>query len=544
MLHSRRNKDREGGQILILFELVLIVILGFVALVVDLGFLRNNRQILVNSVDAAALAGGSQLPVAGPANALKANALIAATITKDYPGLTASDYKITYKCLIGADATGPLISRDVPAVCDPHNALTHTPVAGDFKGAGPTRVSACDPALGDKCNVVVVEGSATTQYAFAPVLGVDSGSTGTVMSAACRGPCGQSPLTPVDVVLIMDRSSSMSGVDTTNAQSAANQIVSIYNPANQWLGLSLLGASKTATCLSAPASSPPTSTIYPGTGNSLLRSWVPVGLSGTGATFSTTYAKDSAAIACITNSGTGTDLADPVNAAAYELTHNGRPGVRKGIILETDGQPNAAVGSVSNSAYCLAANTAADAAKTAGIEIFTVGFGLETNPTCPDSSGAFHNKTARYLLANMATQPSVDGGCPGTSNSDGDHFFCVAKTLGATTDLTSVFQAAAQQLAKGGAHLVQLYPAPVVMGVSPTSATHLGGTTVTISGEYFTGATSVTFGGVNAASFTFINDSSMTAKTPAGTTGATVDIIVTTPGGTSFIVLADHFTYN
>ena len=30
--------------------------------------------------------------------------------------------------------------------------------------------------------------------------------------------------------------------------------------------------------------------------------------------------------------------------AAYELTHNGRTGVRKGIIFETDGQPNAAVG--------------------------------------------------------------------------------------------------------------------------------------------------------------------------------------------------------
>ncbi len=523
MLHSRRSKDREGGQILILFELALIVILGFVALVVDLGFLRNNRQILVNSVDAAALAGGSQLPVAGPAKALTANALIAATITKDYPGLTASNYTITYKCLIGADATGPLISRDVPAVCDPHNKLGHTPVASDFTGAGPTRVSACDPALGDKCNVVVVAGSATTQYAFAPVLGVNSGSTGTVMSAACRGPCGQSPLTPVDVVLIMDRSSSMSGVDTDNAKSAANQIVSIYNPANQWLGLSLLGPSKTATCLSTPDT-----TIGAATYPTNLRRWVPVGLSGTGSAFSTTYAKVSAAISCISNSSTGTDLADPINAAAYELAYNGRTGVRKGIILETDGQPNAGV-SGSSSNYCNNTAVAAAAAKTAGIEIFTIGFGLDgsNDAKCPDGSGAWKGKTATSLLASVATQPSVDGGCAGTSNTDGDHFFCVPKTAGASTDLTSVFQAAAQQLAKGGAHLIQLCPAPIVLTVSPSSWAKSA--TVTITGSNLLGATTVTLGGA-AATITSSSNTSITATASAAGSGSAT---VTTACGTN-----------
>ena len=48
-----------------LFAVFLVVILGFGAIVVDLGFLRNNRQTLVNTFDAAALAGGSRLPVDG-----------------------------------------------------------------------------------------------------------------------------------------------------------------------------------------------------------------------------------------------------------------------------------------------------------------------------------------------------------------------------------------------------------------------------------------------------------------------------------------------
>ena len=57
--------DREHGQIIVLFALVLVVILAFAAIVVDLGLLRNNRQTLVNAMDAAALAGGTLLPVDG-----------------------------------------------------------------------------------------------------------------------------------------------------------------------------------------------------------------------------------------------------------------------------------------------------------------------------------------------------------------------------------------------------------------------------------------------------------------------------------------------
>jgi hypothetical protein len=90
-------------------------------------------------------------------------------------------------------------------------------------------------------------------------------------------------------------------------------------------------------------------------------------------------------------------------------------------------------------------------------------------------------------------------------------------------------------LSKGGAHLIQLYPAPIVTGVG-------SGTTVTISGKYFTGATSVTFGG-GAVSFTPVSDTSITATVPAGPHGAVVDVIVTTPGGRSAVSAADHYTY-
>ncbi|MGA3029760.1 MAG: pilus assembly protein TadG-related protein [Candidatus Limnocylindrales bacterium] len=255
MPHPRRKLDRERGQILVLFELALIVILGFAAIVIDLGVLRNNRQILVNTFDSAALAGGHLLPVDGSVagNAAAVNTLINKTIQANYPGgLPTSNYTITYKCLIGADATtgAPLVSRDVPTVCNPTNALGHTPVASDFSSAGLTGVwiTYCDPTLGDKCNVVVITGSATTQYLLAPVLGVGSGSTGIVVSAACNGPCGTSPVVPVDLVIILDRTLSMAGSSggankITSLQNAAKAVLSVYNPAKQRVALGVVGPS-------------------------------------------------------------------------------------------------------------------------------------------------------------------------------------------------------------------------------------------------------------------------------------------------------------
>lgn len=82
---------------------------------------------------------------------------------------------------------------------------------------------------------------------------------------------------------------------------------------------------------------------------------------------------------------------------------------------------------------------------------------------------------------------------------------------------------------------------PVVSSISPTSGPTTGGTTVTIIGSGFTGTTSVTFGGT-AATFTVNSSTSITATSPAHSAG-TVDVIVTSPAGTSPNTTADNFTY-
>jgi IPT/TIG domain len=82
---------------------------------------------------------------------------------------------------------------------------------------------------------------------------------------------------------------------------------------------------------------------------------------------------------------------------------------------------------------------------------------------------------------------------------------------------------------------------PMVTSVSPSVGRTAGGATVTIGGANLNGATAVSFGGVTATINTD-SASSITATSPAHSSG-TVDVTVTTLGGTSATSAADHFTY-
>ena len=83
--------------------------------------------------------------------------------------------------------------------------------------------------------------------------------------------------------------------------------------------------------------------------------------------------------------------------------------------------------------------------------------------------------------------------------------------------------------------------APTVSQISPTSGPTAGGTRVTISGSNLGGATSVRFGTTRA---TLVSNTAnlIVANSPAHTAGM-VNVTVTTPGGTSAVVIADRFTY-
>jgi len=80
-------------------------------------------------------------------------------------------------------------------------------------------------------------------------------------------------------------------------------------------------------------------------------------------------------------------------------------------------------------------------------------------------------------------------------------------------------------------------PQPTLTTVNPTSGNI--GTTITLTGTGFGGATSVTFNGRAATTFNVSSATSMTAVVPTGAT--TGNVVVTTPGGTTNGVL---FTVN
>ena len=83
--------------------------------------------------------------------------------------------------------------------------------------------------------------------------------------------------------------------------------------------------------------------------------------------------------------------------------------------------------------------------------------------------------------------------------------------------------------------------APAITGISPSSGPTAGGTSVTINGSGFTGATRVAFGGLAATSYNVVSATQITAVSPAQT-GAHY-VIVTGPGGSSANVPADIYTY-
>ena len=82
-------------------------------------------------------------------------------------------------------------------------------------------------------------------------------------------------------------------------------------------------------------------------------------------------------------------------------------------------------------------------------------------------------------------------------------------------------------------------PVPTVTKVTPASGS--GGTSVTVTGTGFTGATAVDFGTATATRFTVDSATKLTTTAPAGS--GTVDVTVTTPGGSSATTSADRFRY-
>lgn len=477
LLKMKRRLEGDDGAILVLAAVLLIVLFGIAALAVDITLKSTDRQQLWNSSDAAALAGASQLP----------NGLLAESVALDFAldndGDLGGNVTTTFRCLVGdRNRDGVPDSGEVPAVCDP---------GADVPATGPPWVCAdgictapCVPADGDTCNTIVLGTEKTTDFAFAPAIGVDEGTTD-ILSAACRGSCGAGLTGPVDLILVLDRSGSMTKAsevpvgspnDMDQVERASLAVLDFFDPSLQHVGLAVLpAADKLNECNNAGTIADGRFLVVPLSSD--YKDTLDHDFDGDGTPDVDSTSELVNIIRCSTDNGM-TDLGGPIrdhagsttevgDDAISELLNNGRPGVKKGILFLSDGGANHPP---SQPHPCQYAEHQAAAAKLAGIEIFTIGFGVD-NLVAPgrmvhcdrDEAGPYgialyppDGAPVTDLLADMASQPSDNNCTVATTdyeNNDGDYFFCIPKD----ENLSDVFLAVATQFAQGS-RLVGLPP--------------------------------------------------------------------------------------
>ncbi|MEO8424047.1 MAG: TadE/TadG family type IV pilus assembly protein [Actinomycetota bacterium] len=461
----RDRLKEERGAIAVLAALTIVILLAAVAFVIDISRLYHERQVLQNAVDFGALAGAQDLPVQGAPQATIASTIARTVATANAPQVTAANLTIKFQCVVGdRNADGLPDPGDVPFVCGPTGSWT-----SGWVPKGTSRlIHDCNPFGGDKCNTINLTTSTTIPYYFAPVIGINSGSTGAVNAASCKGACGAA-MAPIDVVIVLDRTGSMSAPDVANVKNAALSVLDFYDPVDQWIGLVSLpygkGApgslgSTTGKCMAygdrrtgsqGNPSPPPTYQQYPTSLGSTLW-WNTTGLSqdyktSTGINPNSNLVRE---INCLkraddwvwatsqggTANGNHTNLGDSLDAARAMLAGpSGRPTVPDVIIFMTDGVAN----QPSTMQPCGYFNAKATAAKDAGVTIFTIAYGV-SSVNCPNNdSVTFRNRPATFNLASAATQISSDdvpGGCGPNENKDGDHYFCTP----ALADLEPVFR--------------------------------------------------------------------------------------------------------
>ncbi len=150
-----------------------------------------------------------------------------------------------------------------------------------------------------------------------------------------------------------------------------------------------------------------------------------------------------------------------------------------------------------------------------------------TNPETTDSSGTFDwDALAGTYEAQAGASGCYEPGHPTVADVSTPSFTLPPPAVGLTLTLDCPGSTATT---------------PTVTGLSDSDGNSGGGAIVDVEGTGLTGATSVHFGTAAASAFTVLSDDSVAAIAPSGS--STVDVTVTTPGGTSSTSTADDYTY-
>lgn len=490
VLRPVRRRD-EKGAMAVLVAIFAIVMFGCAALAVDVASLSMERQKLHDHVDAAAHAGAMELPASGT----KAKTW-ATTMAKSQDA--AMNPAVDLFCVVrSTGASKQIAPGQIPATCDPGTYSSSTVRCNTSICSIPCPATA-------SCNTVRVSDTKMVPYKFAPVIGQNQGSTGSVTSAACKGSCGQEAPNPMDIVFMADRTTSMSDTDRGLMKQAILDSLKTMSPALHYVAFGALHKSVTSggSCSTAPSGY---DSKLSDAANVKAGTWIPVPFSNNYLTSSTTPTLNTgsalvAGVSCLPNSAVpgwkygsyGTHLASGLKAAVRYVTGKqannlsslpARVGTaQKVVVFETDGMPDEILDEGSTSLDtsgdlgaglqsddanngqqgCDNLLDVADKAKDAGVVVITIGFGDANTARCRKGSTNSAYSRVRDVLAASASSNPLTGAasdasdCSTTSgrtdeNSDGDYFFCAASG----SELKDIFKTAVS-LASSSVRLITL----------------------------------------------------------------------------------------
>lgn len=403
-LMSRRRDER--GAIAIIIAVLTLVIFAVAALGVDIASQVQRKHLLKNQLDAAATAAAFHLDQ--DTNAIRDSVTNAATYFAKNGEGTLDTSMVDFWCVVArktnTDGTpttpAQVAAYQIPSttstagVCNPDavsatttwlqsqyqnrtrydgrkfnmtcsNTLCAVPCALNASPANnwnPGNSVANNTPI--TCNTIRVGAEQDVPFSFAPAIGVDEGSTGSQIAVACKGSCGQVASNPMNVVVVTDRTGSMSTDELNSLTTGVKDMLGEMAPEVQFVSLGTIGRSKDTNrnnyenCGSVGAYSDgdnadPTKGGF----------WVPLKFynnyltSGAGSALNTNSSLVRAINCLASNQNSGTYLAAPLKAAARyslgltgtdtanwnvnsELNGTSRSGrIRTVIIFETDGQP-------------------------------------------------------------------------------------------------------------------------------------------------------------------------------------------------------------
>ena len=465
-MNAFRTRQRdEDGAVAVMVALLTVVLFISAALAVDLTQKSLTRQTLHDTLDTSAHAGAFALP--GDGVAAKAAALAMATAND--PNVVP---QVDLWCVVASTgALKTVKASQIPSTCNPGAApydVAHYP---GLRCNTKLCAIPCVAEEGDTCNTVRAADSKVVPFDFAPVMGVKSSDTGSVVSVACKGSCGSEAPNPLDVVIVADRTPSMKTEDRDAMVAGIKNVLLKMDPTQQYVALATIHKSKNNGGSCSTTSTNASETSQGG-------KWIPVEFSSNYATtvgtnppaLNTTSALVKG-LNCLPASQSnlyGTHLAGAMKGAVRYLlgyesnnlsTLPAREGtVRKVIIYETDGMPDEVFkggstsitttgdvgagyqesngGAAGNGVKgCDNLKSVGEQAKAAGILIVSIGFGQAASASCTkDTTSKPYVRTYLSALASPSSDGSAsaaESDCSSTServaeNGDGDFYYCAA----------------------------------------------------------------------------------------------------------------------